>query len=155
MKTLLHSIEIEATPAAVWDVLTDQQRLSEWNPFLRSRTGELAVGRRIDVRIQPPAAKAMSFRPVVLEVTPGRRLRWLGRLGLPGIFDGEHDFQLEELPDGRTRFVQTERFSGVLVPFVRKMLRRTEEGFAAMNLALKERVEQNGVLAKSSSQAQG
>ena len=42
-----------------------------------------------------------------------------------------------------TRFIQGERFSGLLVgPFVRRgMLDATRQGFHAMNIALKERAE--------------
>jgi hypothetical protein len=40
---------------------------------------------------------AEALRPSVLEVVPGRTLRWLGHLLLPGIFDGEHHFEIEPL----------------------------------------------------------
>jgi hypothetical protein len=43
---------------------------------------------------------------------------------------------------GRSRFVQSERFSGVLVAFVKGTLAKTEAGFEQMNTALKARVEQ-------------
>jgi hypothetical protein len=64
---------------------------------------------------------------------------------LPGLFDGQHFFKLQPLDEGRrTRFVQGERFTGVLVPLLRKSLDRgTREGFEAMNQALKARVEQS------------
>jgi hypothetical protein len=73
------------------------------------------------------------------------QLRWLGRVVLPGIFDGEHFFQIEPLDQGRrTRFIQGERFTGLLVPLLRKNLDRgTREGFEAMNQALKARVEES------------
>ncbi|XRQ16225.1 SRPBCC domain-containing protein, partial [Actinomadura welshii] len=74
-------------------------------------------------------------------VEPERRLAWLGRLFIPGIFDGAHSFELEALTPGSTRFIQSERFSGVLVPLLRGLLRSTEAGFAAMNTALAARAE--------------
>ena len=74
---------------------------------------------------------------------PDRELRWLGRLFVPGIFDGEHFFELAPLEEGRsTRFTQGERFKGILVPFLRRSLDNgTRKGFEAMNQALKDRVE--------------
>ena len=84
----------------------------------------------------------MNFRPTVLAVIPNQELRWLGRFLLPGIFDGEHYFQISRLAAGRVRFTQGERFSGVLVPFARASLDGgTKAGFLAMNRALKARAE--------------
>lgn len=37
----------------------------------------------------------MTFHPVVLVAVQERELRWLGRLLIPGLFDGEHTFQLD------------------------------------------------------------
>jgi hypothetical protein len=82
----------------------------------------------------------MTFSPTVLAARPGKELRWRGRLLLPGIFDGEHCFELEER-GGTCVFRQLERFSGLLVPLLGGALDATERGFAAMNIALKRRVE--------------
>lgn len=80
---------------------------------------------------------AMTFKPEVQEVEEGRELRWLGRFLLPGLFDGEQSLRI----DGRSRFVQSERFSRLLVGFFGGTLDKTERGFAQMNEALKRRAE--------------
>ena len=136
-----HEIEIDASPDAVWAVLADTAGYPDWNPFVRKLEGELREGARLETRIAPPGGREMTFKPVVLAVQPGRELRWLGRLLLPRLFDGEHSFRLEPLDDGRTRFVQSESFSGLLVPLLRSSLEKTQRGFEEMNAALKERVE--------------
>jgi hypothetical protein len=141
MRTIDTSIDIDAAPAAVWAVLADTGRYPEWNPFVRSLSGDLHAGARLTVQIGPPGKSAMTLKPKVLAAVPGRGLRWVGRLGLPGIFDVEHAMELEPLPEGKTRFHHHERFRGVLVPFVGGVLRDTERGFTAMNAALKARVE--------------
>jgi hypothetical protein len=52
-------------------------------------------------------------------------------------------FVREKLDTG-TRLVQSERFTGLLVPFLRKGLERgTRPGFEAMNAALVRRAEQS------------
>jgi hypothetical protein len=112
-------------------------------PFsIRAReAGTVAVGERLTNRLEPPGGKAMTFRPTVTQVHDGRVFEWLGRLGLPGLFDGRHRFELVPNGDG-TRLMQTERFSGVLVPFMTKGLyTKTRAGFEAMNTALKTRAE--------------
>lgn len=85
----------------------------------------------------------MSMRPTVLAATPSRELRWLGHLGMPGLFDGEHRFRIEPLGTDRVRFIQEERFSGLLASLVMRFIERgTRQGFEAMNQALKARAEQ-------------
>ena len=64
----------------------------------------------------------MTFRPAVLAVEPACELRWLGHSLVPGLFDGEHEFQIHSLGPGRVRFVQQERFTGVLVPLFARNL---------------------------------
>ena len=59
----------------------------------------------------------MKFKPWVTAVEPHRYLEWLGRAGMPGIFDGRHSFTLTPLTGGRTLVQQSETFSGALVPF--------------------------------------
>ena len=86
----------------------------------------------------------MTFKPTVLIVEPSRDLRWIGRLLLPGLFDREHSFTIEPLEGERVRFVQAEKFSGLLV-FLGTILgvfKNTQTGFEEMNQALKQRSEQ-------------
>jgi hypothetical protein len=83
----------------------------------------------------------MTFRPVVLVAAPEQELRWLGRLFLPGLFDGEHAFRLEQQTEA-CRLYHSERFSGVLLPlFGEGLLEATRRGFDAMNAALQTRAE--------------
>jgi hypothetical protein len=82
----------------------------------------------------------MTFRPTVLAVRPGELLRWIGRLIMPGIFDGTHQFALDDI-GGHTRLTQSETFRGVLVPFTGKIITQTEADFRALNQALKQRAE--------------
>jgi hypothetical protein len=142
MRELLSEIEIAAPPERVWEVLTDFDAYPEWNPFMRSVLGSGETGSRVTVRIEPPGARGMTFKPTILTAEPQRELRWLGRLFVPGLFDGEHRLAIEPLDDGRSRFVQSERFTGLLVGLFAKTLAATQRGFEQMNLALKRRVEE-------------
>ena len=139
----LHTeIEIEAPTEVVWDVLTDLEQYADWNPFIVEAAGSATVGERLTNRLQPPGGKAMTFRPTVTEVEKHRSFEWLGRLGLPGIFDGRHRFELRSTPADGTALVHTEQFTGVLVPFMKSSLdTNTAAGFDAMNTALKARAE--------------
>jgi hypothetical protein len=144
MREIRTEIEINAPVERVWDVLTRFEDFEDWNPFIVHAEGELRVGERLAVSIRPLGRKASTFHPKVVAFEPNRQLRWLGRLGIPGIFDGEHAHEVEDLGGGRTRYAQSERFRGVLVPFVGGILAATEEGFRRMNQALKGRAEAGG-----------
>jgi len=139
----LHTeIDIDATPETVWDVLTDLGGYLEWNPFIVESSGDVVPGNRLVNRMQPPGGRAMTFKPRVTIVEPHRVLEWLGVLGVPGLFDGRHRFELGPTPSGGTRIVHTERFTGLLVRPLRASLdTRTLEGITAMNAALKSRAE--------------
>jgi hypothetical protein len=141
-KQLRAEIDIQASPDRVWEVLTDFAAYPDWNPFITQARGTARVGERLTNRMQPVGGRGVTFRPTVLQADPGRRLRWLGRLVAPGIFDGEHTFTIERLGDGGVRLVQEERFRGLLVPLMARSLdRRTLPGFELMNRALKRRAE--------------
>ena len=70
--------------------------------------------------------------------TVRRELHWRGRVLIPGLFDVEHDFRLEPVTSG---FHRGESLSGLLAPLFGGLLTQTEQGFVAMNEALKRRVE--------------
>ena len=145
MKELRSEIEIGAPPERVWRVLTDFAAYPEWNPFIRRVSGRPEVDERLVVRMRPSGTRGMTFRPTVMKVEPSRELRWLGHLLVPGIFDGEHIFEIEELERDRVRFVQREVFKGLLVPLLARSLDRdTQRGFEEMNRALRERIEVSG-----------
>lgn len=135
-------VTVNAPPSAVWEVLTNLDEYGEWNPFIVSASGSAAVGERLTNRMQPPGGKAMTFKPTVTVVEANQTFEWLGRLGVPGLFDGRHRFELTETSEGITSVVHGEQFSGILVRLMRKSLdTTTRQGFEAMNAALKERVE--------------
>ena len=111
------TIDINASRDRVWSILTDFQAMPSWNPFIRSVSGEARQGSRLAVHVAPPGTSGMRFAPLVLVSEPGKELRWLGRLLIQGLFDGEHYFLLDPLGEERTRLTHGEKFSGLLVGF--------------------------------------
>lgn len=135
------NIDIQATPATVWSILTDLKAFPSWNPFLTEASGPLDVGQQLSIR-----AGGMAFRPTVTHCIPKQRIAWLGKFWFKGLFDGIHSFRLEALPNGYVRFHHEEHFSGLLVGLFKKKLNtETRAGFEAMNKALKARAEQLAV----------
>ncbi|WP_338727601.1 SRPBCC domain-containing protein [Haladaptatus sp. DJG-WS-42] len=141
MAELTTSVDIDAPPATVWQVLTDFSSYPGWNDYMHI-SGQPTVGSRLHVSPGPAAGRLPTFKPRVLTADENRELRWLGHFYVNGLFDGEHRFVIDDLGDGRSRFTQSETFSGLLVgPFNRLMSSQTERNFNAVNAALKERAE--------------
>ncbi|MBD3166023.1 SRPBCC domain-containing protein [bacterium] len=135
------SIDIEAAPETIWTVLADFRSYPEWNPFIREIEGIQAVGEQLRVVLQPPGMKPQTFKPKIVTWRPPKHFKWHGRLFMPGLFDGIHEFEIKDLGEGQARFHQRERFKGILVSSVlSKIGKVTLEGFEQMNEALRTRV---------------
>ncbi len=142
MEELYTEIEIDASPEQVWNLLVDFVGYRQWNPFIVDAVGVARPGAELRVVLAPPGARGVTMRPTVTEVVAAQSLEWLGHLGVRGLFDGRHRFELHDTGDG-CRLVQRETFTGVLVPlFARSLDESTAQGFRAMNAALKRRAEQ-------------
>lgn len=133
-------IDIEAPPEKVWAVLTDFGAYPDWNPFVRKIEGSAAVGETLNAEMHPlHMDSSQSFSPEVLVADENKELRWLGKLLLPAIFDGEHIFQIEKTETG-SRLINSEKFRGILLLAI-----NTDDfvpSFKAANEALKKRVEE-------------
>ncbi len=132
------STNIKATPEIIWEVLMNFSSYPEWNPFIKSVTGDVEVGKKINVDLN-----GMKFSPKVKEISKNKRFRWLGNTILPGIFDGEHIFELNYDEKSRnTTFIHKENFKGILVPLLKKkLINEIKPAFENMNAALKDFVE--------------
>ena len=133
-------ILIRAAPERVWEALMDFAAYPGWNPFILAIEGSPRAGETLRVTMRPPGGSAQTFKPKVLRADAPEAFVWRGSLPIPRLFTGTHSFQLTRTGDG-TRLRQSESFSGILVPLLRKMLLRTEDGFNQMNAALKARAE--------------
>ena len=141
MRTVETTIDIDAPPADVWDVLVALEAYSEWNPFIPSVVGQLVVGESLELTVNVRPGRTVRFHPTVDVVDEYRMLQWSGHVGFPWLMRGTHGYSLEELPGGSTRFVNRETYAGWLVPiFWTRLEPQVRRGFEAMNEGLKDRV---------------
>jgi len=132
------TIIINAPIQTVWTIFSDFKKYPEWNPFVHSLNGAVEVGEQIEITLPQ-----MNFKPRVLKYNHQDELRWRGKLGVKGIFDGEHYFQMEAMGDDQTKFIHGEHFSGLLMPFmIRQLNGSIKDGFIEMNEAFKKRSEE-------------
>lgn len=140
MRVVETNVTISAPASMVWDILVGFDRYVEWNPFMVKAAGRAKPGERLAITLRQSDTRTMSFKPKVLVAEPGRHLRWIGRLLVPGIFDGMHEFILTETGEG-TLLDHKETFSGVLPALMGSKLDSTALGFEQFNQALKSRAE--------------
>jgi hypothetical protein len=118
------------------------ERYPDWNPFINRISGKAELGEKFEVTIQLPGKKAMLFKPRVRKVSPNQELKWLGHLYMPGLFDGEHMFKIDIVSENKIRFIQKEKFRGIMVPLLWKNINSaTKKGFEEMNKRLKAMAE--------------
>ncbi|MCU4165065.1 SRPBCC family protein [Carboxylicivirga caseinilyticus] len=136
-KYIKTSLQINASKELIWKILTDFDRYPEWNPFIKSLSGKVETGNQITVKLNN-----MVFKPTILKYEKNSEFKWLGHLGLKGLFDGEHKFHLKTNTDGSTTLEQSEKFTGILIHlFPKKMYEDTKQSFIQMNDELKLRAE--------------
>jgi len=142
MREVVTTMEIRADIHAVWAVLSDFRAYPEWNPFIKQIHGLMEAGNRLQVHMTLDHKEIHVFRPVITRVEPLSELSWMGHLWIPGLFNGEHSFVLKPCGEGATRFIQRERFSGLLAVLLGWTLKRkVRASFDGMNEALRDRVE--------------
>lgn len=139
MQKIETSIIINANTETIWNHLTDFSSYEKWNPFITKIMGDQNTGSKLKVSIKLENKKLQHFKPQVLTFKSREEFRWKGKLFFKGLFDGEHYFKLVKLSPNETRFVHGEKFTGILVPMIMKMIKEdTLNGFNTMNSSLKK-----------------
>ncbi len=141
-------IVIDAPAAEVFRVLTDLDRYPEWNRFtprISLTSAELEVGAELDLDCWITERKLLEGeREVILELDPERFVFSMGTSrtrGRPGI-RSRREQRCEPLGPNRTRFINTETFTGPLAPLVRLLYdKKLNRAFARYCRDLKDRVE--------------
>lgn len=142
------TIDIDAPPRQVWDIMLDFPRYHEWNPFIvrAALAGPLRVGAALQLQVRwSDGGVADSGERITEIVAPdegsGGRLvyRFTGWLHILGLVRAARVQQLELLTDGRTRYATREEFRGLLTAGL--PLAKIRDGFTRHAEALKRRAE--------------
>jgi len=108
------ALSIRASAARIWNLLTDATGFPRWNSTVTEVEGQISEGERL--RLHVPGT-SRTFTPRVSGVVLNRRMTWTG--GFSPVFKGVRTFELRPQADGWTEFVMEERFSGLMLPFVK------------------------------------
>lgn len=142
MKSINTEITINASAETVWNILMDFMQYPVWNPFIKELKGNAQVDQTLEVLVHPPQQKVSKFASKVLKVAPQKYFSWRGILLASWIMSGEHIFEIHSLANNQVKFVHYENFRGLLAGVIlSKIGKSTEQGFMAMNEALKKKAE--------------
>jgi hypothetical protein len=139
MKFYEASAVIEATPDAIWAILTDAPGLSRWDSGVERVEGRIAPGETIKVFSKVSPGRAFPVK--VTEFTPNRSMRWSGGMPL-GLFKGERTYTVSLERDGRTtRFTMREEYTGPLLGMMWKSMPDLGPSFTQFASGLKTHAE--------------
>lgn len=127
---------INATPDAVWSVLTDAAALASGNLGILNIEGEISLGSRIKLWAEVSPKRA--FDLTVSELEPNKLMVWSSGMPL-GLFKGVRQFRLSPHGD-KTEFFMEEEFSGLLLPLIGKSIPDLQPSFEQFMKGLEELV---------------
>lgn len=130
-------LNVRARPETIWGLLTDAQGFPRWNSTITRLEGDIREGERL--RLHVPGTDR-TFTPVVSGLVPCERMSWIG--GFAPLFTGVRVFKLRSRDDGSVDFTLEERFSGLLMPLVRRSLPDFRPVFERFASDLKKEAEQ-------------
>src|SRR3982074_1321025 len=141
MKSYDATADIEATPDAIWAILTDAPNLSNWDSGVERVEGKIAPGETIKVFVKVNPGR--TFPVKVTEFVPGKKMVWSGGMPL-GLFKGVRTFSLTPDGNGGTRVHFREEYTGPLLPMIWRSIPDLAPSFNQFASGLKSRAEGAG-----------
>ena len=132
---------IDASPEAVWSVLSDGASWPSWDSGVDAVEGRIALDETIKIRSQ--AAPGREFPVRVTRFDPPAHLRFSGGMPL-GLFRGVRTYELSGGADGQVEFRMREEYSGPLLPLIWRSMPDLGPSFQRFARGLKQRVESGG-----------
>jgi len=132
-------VDIEAPIGRAWDILTDFDRYSEWNPFTTRVDANLEVGATVKLHVVlGPFRLRQTARIDTIE--PPTLLVWGVSMGAAWVLSARREQRLERLDESRCSYLTADSFNGALTPLIVLLYGRAiRRGFNAMAVALSVR----------------
>lgn len=136
-----HRIGVQAPAEVVWEVVSDFEGWTQWNPLYRRAEGVMKVGSTLVLEQHLPGLPPSVIQPVVQDWVPYEQLHWRSsRLG--GFVTAIRYLEIESMGPANATFSNGELFMGLLLRFVgRDERRRLKTAFTQMGEAVRDRAE--------------
>ncbi|MEM7331999.1 MAG: SRPBCC domain-containing protein [Chloroflexota bacterium] len=125
------SIQIEASPAIVWGLLTNASDAARWNSTIVSLEGNIALGQT--VKLVSTLDESRTFNLTVKEFEPEKRLVWGDR-------QGSRVYSITPQGSG-VIFSMNEKIGGFLFPLFSRFIPPFDESFEQFAADLKREAE--------------
>lgn len=136
-KSVNAEIVINAPTEEAWSVLTDINRVKEWNHVLIPIQGELKEGGKITYKFyQEENGKATTMEATVRKLIPDKLINQSG--GISGVLTFNHTYSLKATEAGSIVRIE-EKYRGIMVTFWNPQ--PVELAYRRLLEQLKERVE--------------
>ena len=136
-------IVIDASQEQVWQDVIAMEDYHIWNEQLTLVSGEVAPGAQITLNLSAEGGEPYIFSPTIDLWKENEAFGWTAITGVPGIFDGKHEFLIKDT-NGGVLLINKEKYSGVLALIMQQlpMMADSESGFIKMNQDLKQYIEE-------------
>ena len=138
MKYYEANAKIQATPEAIWALLTDAPGYAGWDNGVVRVEGRILPGETI--KVVSEANPGRTFPVKVTDWQPNRRMVWSGGMPL-GLFKGVRTFSLAPAADGGTQFGVREEYTGPLLPMMWRTIPDLGPSFQKFATGLRDRAE--------------
>lgn len=132
------STKIDATPEAIWALLTDGASWPSWNSTVDKVEGKISPGETVKLFVKLNPGRAFPVKVTVFEAPT--RMVWTGGMPL-GLFKGERTYTLEPKGEGTVEFSMREEFTGLLAGMITKSIPDLQPAFDDFARDLKARAE--------------
>jgi hypothetical protein len=140
MKSFATRTTIQATPEAIWRLLTDAPSYPSWNATVTRVEGRIALGETVTVHVKVAPGRAFPVKVVAFE--PFKRLVWSGGMPL-GLFKGERTYDLRPAGPGGVEFAMHEDYTGWFAPLITRSIPDLQPAFDEFAACLKARAERS------------
>lgn len=135
-------ITLEASPEAIWRVLTDLSAYTEWNPMIKTASGTPAPSAQIQVTIAYLGADLLRGNAEVTGWVPNKYFSFVIGKGPTWWYREEHILRLKLREDGKVTFFNEIYATGLALRFGRKSAaHRLRYALDQMNEALRDRLQ--------------
>ncbi len=131
-----HRLGVPAPAEAIWRVISELDRWSEWNPLYTHAEGRLRIGGRLTLTEAIPGQATTVITPTVIDWAPEMQILW--RLSQSwGFLKRLRYFEIEALSEEGCIFANGEDWYGRPARYITRARRRAmREAFAALGEAV-------------------